>query len=241
MATTGTLTINKTVPDTPLSPEEHKVYRTAVGKLLWLALVRGDIAYVTKELSRDVTAPTMQSVAKCKHLLRYLIGTRMCALRLRPSYQLANGNCAVDINVYVDCDWAGCSKTRKSTSGSTVNVLGCNVVSTARTQGTLALSSGKAELYAIGQGVSEALFVRSMLLESKLAKKVNVIAHTDSTVGKSMATRFGTGKKTKHVELRFLCVQNLVQMGLLRMAKIDGTRNPADLMTKYVATDVFSD
>ena len=239
VATTGTVTINKTVPDTPLSPEEHKVYRTAVGKLLWLALVRGDIAYATKELSRDVTAPTMQSAAKCKHLLRYLIGTRMCVLRLRPSYQLANGNCAVDINVYVDTDWAGCSKTRKSTSGSTVNVLGCNVVSTARTQGTLALSSGEAELYAIGQGVSEALFVRSMLLESKLAKKVNVIAHTDSTAGKSMATRFGTGKKTKHVELRFLYVQNLVQMGLLRMAKIEGTRNPADLMTKYVATDVL--
>ena len=78
-----------------------------------------------------------------------------------------------------------------------------------------------------------------MLLESKLAKKVSVIAHTDSTAGKSMATRFGTGKKTKHVELRFLYVQNLVQMGLLRMAKIEGTRNPADLMTKYVATDVL--
>ena len=47
-----------------------------------------------------------------------------------------------------------------------MNVLGCHMVSTARTQGTLALSSGEAELYAIGQGVS------------KLAKtkKVSVIA-----------------------------------------------------------------
>ena len=78
------------------------------------------------------------------------------------------------------------------------------MVNTARTQGTLALSSGEAELYAIGQGVSEALFLRSMLLEAKLAKKVNVIAHAGSIAGKSMATRFGTGKKTKYVELRFL-------------------------------------
>ena len=31
-------------------------------------------------------------------------------------------------------------------------------------------------------------------------------------------------------------VQNLAQMGLLRMAK---ERNPADLMTKYVATDAL--
>ena len=135
-----------------------------------------------------------------------------------------DGSCSMDVNVYVDSDWAGCSKTRKSTSGSTVNVLGCNMGSAARTQGTLALSSGEAELY--GQsGVSEALFLRSMLLEARLAKKVNVIAHTDSTAGKSTATRFGAGKKAKHVELRLLYVQNLVQMGLLKMAKIDGTRS----------------
>ena len=63
VATTGSVTIVQTVSDTPSSPEEHSVYRTAVGKLLWLALIRGDIAYATKELSRDVTAPTMQSVA----------------------------------------------------------------------------------------------------------------------------------------------------------------------------------
>ena len=66
-----------------------------------------------------------------------------------------------------------------------------------------------------------------------------MIAHTDSSAGKSMATKFGTGETTKHVELRFLCAQNLVQMGPLRLAKIEGTRNPADLMTKYVATDVL--
>ena len=101
----------------------------------------------------------------------------MCVLRLRPSYQLSDGNCSLDVNVYVDSDWAGCSKTRKSTSGSTVAVLGCNMVSTARTQGTLALSSGEAELCAIGQGVSAALFLRSMLLEARLVKKVSVIAH----------------------------------------------------------------
>ena len=236
VATTGSVTIVKTASDTPFSPEEHSVYRTAVGKLLWLALSRGDIAHATKELSRDATVPTMQRVAKLKHLLRYLIGTKMCVLRLRPSYQLSDGNCSLDVNVYVDSDWAGCSKTGKSTSGSIVNVLGCNMVSTARTQGTLALSSGETELYAIGQGLPEAF---CSFGQARLAKKVSVIAHSDPTAGKATATRFGAGKKTKHVELRFLCVQNLAQMGLLKMAKIDGTRNPADLMIKYVATDVL--
>ena len=233
------MTIVKNVSDTPLSPEEHRMYRIVGGKLLWLALIREDIAYATKELSRDMTVPTIQSVVKLKHLLRYLTGVKTCVLRLRPSYQLSDGNSSLDGNVYVDSDWAGCSKTKKSTSGSTMNIFGCNMVSTARTQGTLVLSNGEAELYAIGQRVSEALFLRSMLLEAKLAKKINMIAHTGSIAGKSMATRFGTGKKTKHVELRFLYMQNLEQMGLLRLAKIDGTRNPADLMIKYEATDVL--
>ena len=82
------------------------------------------------------------------------------------------------------------------------------MVSTAPTQGTLILSFGEAELYAIGRGVPEALFLRSMLLDSKLAKNLNVIAHTDSTAGKSMATRFGTGKKARHehVELTEISV-----------------------------------
>ena len=68
VATAGSATIAKTAPDTPLSSEEHSVRRTAVGLLLWLALVRGDMVYVTKELNREVTAPTLQSIAKCKHL-----------------------------------------------------------------------------------------------------------------------------------------------------------------------------
>ena len=81
------------------------------------------------------------------------------------------------------------------------------------------------------------MFLRSMLLEARLAKKVSVIAHTDSTAGKSTATRFGAGKQTKHVELRFLYVQNLVQMGLLKMAKIDGTRNPANMWLLMFCND----
>ena len=66
-----------------------------------------------------------------------------------------------------------------------------------------------------------------------------MIARADSTTGKSMSTRSGAGKKTKHVELRFLSVQNLVHMSLLRMAEIEGTGNPADLLTKSVTADVL--
>ena len=103
----------------------------------------------------------------------------------------------------------------------------------------MALSSGEAELYAIGQGVNEALFVKNLVLEAEFARRVQIVAYTDSTAGKSMATRFGAGKRTKHVELRYLYMQNLVQSGLLQVRKIGTKFNPADVLTKYVSTETL--
>ena len=93
--------------------------------------------------------------------------------------------------------------------------LGTLITSQSRTQAAVALSSGEAELYAIGLGASGSLFIRSLLLESHLSKTVNIRIHTDSTAGKSMATRFGTSKKTQHVQLRFLFIQELVASGVV--------------------------
>ena len=207
--------------------------------MLWLAFVRPDCSDAVKELSRDVKSPTLESLAKLKHLLRYIVGTKQSVLRLRPSQMLADWRCTLDIACYVDSDWAGCSRTRKSTSGSTVQVLDCDVIHSSRTQATVALSSGEAELYAIGQGVNEALFVKNLVLEAEFARRVQIVAYTDSTAGKSMATRFGAGKRTKHVELRYLYMQNLVQSGLLQVRKIGTKFNPADVLTKYVSTETM--
>ena len=80
--------MTRTVREEPLSKEAHKQNQTAVAKLLWLALIHGDISYASKELSRrDVIAPTEQSLAKLKHLLRHLSGTRQAVLRLRPRFK----------------------------------------------------------------------------------------------------------------------------------------------------------
>ena len=147
-----------------------------------------------------------------------------------------HSDCTLDIDYYVDSDWAGCRTTRKSASGTVVQLLNSTVSFESRTQGTIALSSGEAELYAIGQGTSEALFVKNLITEAKLAKSVNITVHTDPIAGKSMATRFGTSKKTKHVELRFLYVQELVAKGILRLRKIGIKVNCADVLTKYLSS-----
>ena len=146
---------------------------------------------------------------------------------------------SLDVVAYVDSDWAGCVQTRKSTSGVSVFFNGCLIASQSRTQQTIATSSGEAELYSIGLGTSECLFLKPLLIEMNITSRVNIRVFTDSSAGKSMSTRFGASKKTRHVELRFLFMQELVQQGILQVKKVAGTSNPADVLTKYVSREVL--
>ena len=218
----GSSTVSKIQPE-PLERNEHKKHRAIVGKLLWLALIRPDIAYATTELSRDLTASATDSITKVKHLLRYIAGTKDHCQRPCPNVTLESSNSTLDLDCYVDSDWAGCRSAR-----ALVEL--CSTVSFgSRTQRTIAQSSGEAELYAIGQGTSEALYIRNLITEAKLAKSININIHTDSTAGKSVATRFGTSIKTKRAELRFLHVQELVGKGLIKLRKMGTKDNCADV------------
>ncbi|OLP97472.1 Retrovirus-related Pol polyprotein from transposon TNT 1-94 [Symbiodinium microadriaticum] len=108
----GSDALRKNFDVEPLEPEDHKRYRRAVGQLLWLSSVRPDIMYAVKELSRGLSAPTSEHEAKVKHLLKYLAGTKNFEQKLQPTLSLSPQHKAIDINIYVDSDWAGCHDTR---------------------------------------------------------------------------------------------------------------------------------
>ena len=57
--------------------------------------------------------------------------------------------------------------------------------------------------------------------------------NTDSSAAKSFISRQGFGKM-KHIEIRDMWLQKEVRDGKVEVAKIPGTSNPADLMTKIL-------
>ena len=117
-----------------------------------------------------------------------------------------------------------------------ITLLGCTIHCYSRTQGSIATSSGEAELYAIGSGVAEALGIMNYLQESNLMQKVTIIIHTDSTAAKTIATRIGTTKLTKHIHLRYLYVQDLVATNIIKINKCNTKCNYSDVLTKIVPT-----
>ena len=76
------------------------------------------------------------------------------------------------------------------------------------------------------------------MMESGLgAQSMIANLHTDSSAAKSLVSRSGPGKKSNHIELTYLFLQELIQDGQVRIRKVGTHDNHADLMTKYLSGD----
>ena len=141
------------------------------------------------------------------------------------------------IDVYVDSDWAGCRRSRKSTSGGVLLFGGVAVKGWSSNQRVIALSSGEAEYYAALKGASQALGFKSMLTD--LGIEAKVILHTDSSAARGIIHRAGLGK-LRHLETGYLWLQAAVKAKRLQVRKVPGVDNPDDLFTKHLsASDMW--
>ena len=105
------------------------------------------------------------------------------------------------------------------------------------TQGAIALSSAEAEFYSMVEGVLRGY--EMVGLDRELGEEecvMSVMLGTDSSAAKGFASRRGVGKM-RHMQVRWLWLQEEVRKGVVRVFKIKGVENPADLMTKFLSGD----
>ena len=133
------------------------------------------------------------------------------------------------VKAYVDSDWAGCRKTRKSTGGGVLMLGSTAVRGWSTNQAVIALSSGEAEYYAALKGASQALGYQSMLKDIGLETTVTLFS--DSSAARGIIHRTGLGK-LRHLETGYLWLQAAVAKKRLSVRKVNGAENPADLFTK---------
>ena len=65
----------------------------------------------------------------------------------------------------------------------------------------------------------------------ELGWDLKVEVRVDSSAAKAISSRVGLGK-TRHVEVKFLWVQDAVRAKRIKIMKVLGTLNPADILTK---------
>eukprot|EP00971_Amphidinium_carterae_P073920 1461641-Amphidinium_carterae.2 len=90
-------------------------------------------------------------------------------------------------------------------------------------------SSAEAELYAIGKTVNDVIYMRNFLHELNFTSDNRLIPHiyTDSSSAKCLTQQLGLTKRTKHIDIRYLHVQQLQSDGELRIHKVSTENNPS--------------
>ena len=120
-------------------------------------------------------------------------------------------------------------KTRKSTSGGAI-VRGSHCLHHwSRTQTTVALSSGEAELNSALKGGTELIGAQSLMAELKLSVNLELLGDSSACFG--TLHREGTGR-VKHLEIKQLWLQGKVKDGSLKYTKIPREINAADSLAK---------
>jgi hypothetical protein len=215
----------------PLDPRGATQYRATGARANFLSQDRPDIQFAAKEACRDMSAPKVASQAKLKRLARYLVEFP------RLVWQFGEWEVQPDnLVTYSDSDWAGCVKTRRSTSGGVATLGDCGIKTWSSTQSVAGLSSGEAEYYALVKAAAESIGIQA--LAHDLGWTFGIVIMVDATAAQGIAARTGLGR-VRHMETRVLWVQQAVKEGRFRICKIPGKSNPADILTKPLSAEVM--
>jgi hypothetical protein len=127
------------------------------------------------------------------------------------------------IDVYADANWAGCTRTRKSSSGGCTLIGQHCVKAGSKTQAIIAKSSAEAELYGVVKASCEAL--GTLTLMEELGSESTARVHVDASAAKGIIERRGLDK-VRHIDVNVLWLQEQEIRGRVPLRKVDGTRNP---------------
>ena len=144
------------------------MYRALSARCNYLAQDRPDLAYTSKELCREFSIPNMNSFKQLERHVRYLCG------KPRIVYQCKCQALPLSLDVFVDADFAWCEDTRRSTPGGAAMLGNCCIKHWSKTQSTISLSSGEAELHGIANGAAQALGLQSLCRDMESQVSINV-------------------------------------------------------------------
>ncbi len=210
--------------DAPLERHKATPYRAVVARANYMASDRPEIQFAAKEVCRWMSNPTEVSLNALKRLGRFVAGHRRLVYHY--PWQTADR-----VDTYSDTDWAGCPKSRKSTSGGCL-MLGRHLLkSWSSTQTSIALSSGEAEFYGVVKAGGVSLGFQSLLADVGITIPVRVWTDSSATLG--ICGRQGLGR-LRHIDTRCLWIQQRVRDGTIQLYKVRGEENPADLFTKHL-------
>ena len=139
---------------------------------------------------------------------------------------------------YVNLNYANNMDDRRSTIGYGFTLLGWPICWRSTLQSLVAMSTTKAEYMAVAKAAKEALWLKGLVKELGL-NQGGVQLHCDSQSAIYSAKHQVYHARTKHIDVRFHKIRELIVMGKIILKKIDTSENVVDMLTKLVSTNKF--
>ena len=234
----GTPSVGLTCPEDKswiIDAGGHATYHSGVGMLLYLAKhTRPDIANAVRELSKLNDCPTEHGFKEMKRVIKYVLDTRNKGLKFKPEQSKDFFN----MFAYSDSDFAGDKDKRTSVSGFIIIVNGAPVSWKSKAQASVTLSSSEAEYVALSETAKEIKFIWMLIKSMGFEVKLPITVRVDNIGAIFMSENITASNRTKHVDIRFHFVNEMVEQGFIEVIFIRTNENLADIFTKNVNTEL---
>ena len=206
-------------------------YSSAVGSLMYaMVCSRPDLSYAMSLVSRYMANPGKEHWKVVQWIFRYLRGTSNACLKFGKTDEGLAG--------YVDSDFAADLDKRRSLTGYVFTVGGCAVSWKATLQPVVALSTTEAEYMAVAEACKESVWLKGLYAElCQDDSCINLFCDSQSAIYLTKDQMFH--ERTKHIDIKYHYVRDVVAQGTLKVCKISTHDNPADMMTKLVPVAKF--
>ncbi|EDN08356.1 predicted protein [Histoplasma mississippiense (nom. inval.)] len=215
-------------------------YRQGLGSLQYLvSSSRPDLAFAVNYLSRFNSRPHKKCWAALKHVLRYVKKTKDHVILYKK--EMVEGLNPV---AYSDSDWAGADPQYKSTTGYIIMLNGAPISWRSQRQTSGAKSTTEAEYIAASEAACEVIWLNDMLFDAGLVEgKAKVCSHlrVDNKGAIDLAKGESLTRRSRHIEIRYHILRDLVEKGEIMMEHVGSTANIADGLTKPLARPAFEE
>eukprot|EP00833_Pecoramyces_ruminatium_P015872 jgi/Orpsp1_1/1189904/evm.model.d7180000075388.1 len=227
---------NNTIPNEIKDLKNKKfnstIYKQAIGSLLYLAInTRPDILFSVSKAASKNENPTYEEWNNVLKIFRYLKGN--------PNYGIKYTRNNNKLKIYVDADFAGDKETRKSTSGHVV-LIGSGPTSWySKAQHCISLSTAESEYYSLVECAKECLWYKNLFKELNLNYS-DIIINVDNQAAIFNAKNETINPKSRHIDLRYHKVRELVKNKTIKLEYIKSEDNLAEGFTKYLNSSLMT-
>ena len=220
--------------DTATPGVDATIYRTLVGKLLFLTKTRPNITHAVSVVSRFMQNPQKAHLQAAKHILRYVRRYLDLGLFFEPGEENR-------LHGYTDADY-GQNIDDRISIGAYIFFLGNTPISwNSKKQTSTSRSSCESEYKALAQCSCEAIWIRRLLQELKILgnEPTNLYCDNQSSIKLSYNPVFH--EKSKHFEIDYHFTRQKVEDNIIRVEYISSREQPADLLTKPLGRIKFEE